>query len=129
MWKFYPLHQPQGAMTLENVASVRVGDPHDAQCGFPGRLGDYINCPRLISLTVKAPWRKRRPTLYFPVFRLPGPHCGEMSYKVVVGAKRAKREEAIRDTVALTTRELSKEEQRITSSSGTFHLGGPPSSF
>ncbi|KAF9644059.1 hypothetical protein BDM02DRAFT_3263754 [Thelephora ganbajun] len=45
-----------------------------------------------------------------------------MSYRVVVNAKHAKREEAIRETVALITRELSKAEQRITSSSSTFHL-------
>ena len=50
-----------------------------------------------------------------------------MSYKLVVNAKRAKREEAIKKTVALTTRELSQEERRIASSSGTFYLGNPPS--
>ncbi|KAF9642131.1 hypothetical protein BDM02DRAFT_3133305, partial [Thelephora ganbajun] len=43
-----------------------------------------------------------------------------MSYRVIVNAKRAKREEAIRETAALTTRELSEEEQRITSSCSTF---------
>jgi len=48
-----------------------------------------------------------------------------MSYKVVVNAKRTKREESIRETVALTTKELSQDEQRITSSSGTFRLHGP----
>lgn len=52
-----------------------------------------------------------------------------MSNKVVVNAKRAKREEEIRDTVALTTKELSKEEQRITSSSGTCYLESLPSLF
>jgi len=45
-----------------------------------------------------------------------------MSYKVVVDAKQARREEAIREAVALTTRELSQEEKRIASSSGTFNL-------
>jgi hypothetical protein len=52
-----------------------------------------------------------------------------MSYKAVVNAKRTKREEAIREAAALTTRELSQEEQRITSSGGTFHLGSPPNLF
>jgi len=45
-----------------------------------------------------------------------------MSYKVVVNAKRARREEAIKETAALTTREPSQEEKRIASSSGTFRL-------
>ena len=45
-----------------------------------------------------------------------------MSYKVVIDAKRTKREEEIRETAALTTRDPSKEEQRITSSSGTFYF-------
>jgi hypothetical protein len=45
-----------------------------------------------------------------------------MSYKTVVNAKRAKREEAINKTAALITRELSEEEKRVTSSSGMFHL-------
>lgn len=89
------------------------------QSGFPGRPGA---CRRFISFT-KAPWQKRR--LHFPVPHLSGPHCGEMSYKAIVNAKRAKRDEAIRETAALTTRELSQEEQRIASSSGTFHLGIP----
>jgi hypothetical protein len=52
-----------------------------------------------------------------------------MSYKVVVNAKRAKREEAIREAAALTTRELSPEEQGITSSSGKPCLSGLSSLF
>ena len=45
-----------------------------------------------------------------------------MSYKTVVNAKRKKREEAITEIAALTTRELTQEEQGITSSSGEFHI-------
>ncbi|KAF9644725.1 hypothetical protein BDM02DRAFT_3190351 [Thelephora ganbajun] len=40
-----------------------------------------------------------------------------MSYKIVANARRAEKEEAIRETAALTTRKLSNEEQRITASS------------
>jgi len=52
-----------------------------------------------------------------------------MSYQVVVNAERAKREEAIRETAALITGELSQEERRIASSSGTPHLHSPPNLF
>ena len=54
---------------------------------------------------------------------------GGMSYKAVVNTKRVNREEAIKGTTALTTRELSQEEQRITSSSGTSDLNNPRSLF
>lgn len=50
------------------------------------------------------------------------PSSVPMSYKRVVNAKRTKREEAIEEAVALTTRELSKEDQRIVSLSGTCNL-------
>lgn len=43
----------------------------------------------------------------------------KMSYKRVVDSKRARREEAIREAVALTSRELTKEDQRVVSSSGS----------
>ena len=53
-----------------------------------------------------------------------------MSYKVVVNAKRTKREETIGETVAaLTTRELTQAELRITSSSGTVYSFDPSSLF
>ncbi|KAF9644708.1 hypothetical protein BDM02DRAFT_3131574 [Thelephora ganbajun] len=42
---------------------------------------------------------------------------GRNALQAVVNAKRAENEEAIRETVALTTRELSNEEQRIMTSS------------
>lgn len=51
-----------------------------------------------------------------------------MSYKRVVEAKRTKREDAIRETAALTTRELTKEDHRIVSSSGTCNSSIIPSS-
>lgn len=44
----------------------------------------------------------------------------EMSHKVISDAKRIKREEAIRDAAVVTTRELSKDERNIVSSSGTY---------
>ena len=44
-----------------------------------------------------------------------------MSYKVIVDAKRAKRKEELRETVALTTGELTQEEYHIASSSGMFY--------
>ena len=47
-----------------------------------------------------------------------------MSYKAVATAKRRKREEAIKEIAALTTRELTQEEQGIISSSGKFHIRG-----
>ena len=42
-----------------------------------------------------------------------------MSFKSVVDAKRAKREEAIREAAALVSKELSDEDRRIVSSNGT----------
>ena len=41
-----------------------------------------------------------------------------MSFKSVVDAKRAKREEAIREAAALVSKELSDEDRRIVSSNG-----------
>jgi len=74
--------------------------------------------------------QKRRLILHFATVVRPLGHLrGEMSYKDAVTAKRSKREEAIRETAALITRELSREEQRITSSSGTPHLGNPSGLF
>ncbi|KAF9786269.1 amidase signature enzyme [Thelephora terrestris] len=40
-----------------------------------------------------------------------------MAYRLVVNAKRTQRDEAINETAAITTRELSEEDQRIVSSS------------
>ena len=49
----------------------------------------------------------------------PSSLSNKMSYKRVVDSKRARREEAIREAVALTSRELTKEDQRVVSSSGS----------
>lgn len=68
--------------------------------------------------------------LVFFIPRSSRSRCRGMSYKVVVNAKRTKREEIIGETVAaLTTRELTQAELRITSSSGTFYFCGPSSLF
>ena len=50
-----------------------------------------------------------------------------MSYKVISDAKRTKREEAIEEAAAVTTRELSKDERNIVSSSGTYCASAFPS--
>lgn len=50
-----------------------------------------------------------------------------MSYKAAVNAKRRKREGAIQEIVAVTTKEPTGEEQYIISSSGRFHPRGLPS--
>ena len=117
----YALAEGAGALGRR---SNRGRDPgFDVQYGFPGRPGAWWWLPCLISFT-RAPWEKRRLTLYFRrVLHPSSPRRREMSYKAVVNAKRTKREEAIRETVVLTTRELSQEEGRIASSSGTFYLG------
>jgi len=115
----YALTEGAGAL------GKRSNRGRDPECRCPvkvSRTTRRLVVASLLHFIHGASWEKRRLILYFPVLHPSSPRRRKMSYKAVVNAKRTKREEAIKETVALTTRELSQEEGRIASSSGTFYL-------